>query len=371
MNVWPKLNKSQLWRADWILLGSAILLVCFGLVALYSSTLTDAANFPLFRKQLLIAVLGIFLMLTFALSDYRAFKSYGKVLYTVVVVLLLALLVTGRAVHGSTAWLHLFGGAIQPVEFAKIGLLVLLARYFALHIGESGRWKPVLMSGILMAIAVLLVLLQPDLGSAIILIVIWLVLIFFFGLRLKQWLIIIGLGLAAAIFSWFFLLSGYQHARVLTFINPTGDPLGSGYNVTQSIVAVGSGQFLGRGLGLGSQSQLNFLPEQYTDFIFAAISEELGFLGSLAVLILLATVIIRLMIIAKRSEDDFGTLVCLGLAGWIGFQSFTNLGGALGVLPLTGVTLPLVSAGGSSMVSALIALGVAQSVALRGRHGFQ
>jgi rod shape determining protein RodA len=194
--------------------------------------------------------------------------------------------------------------------------------------------------------------------------------LFFFGASKRQWLLLIGGGLALAATAWFAFLSPYQKARVETFLNPAADPLGSGYNVRQSIVAVGSGQVAGRGIGLGSQSQLNFLPEQYTDFIFSAIAEELGLLGSATILVLLGTMLYRLVIIARRSEDDFGTLVALGLAGWLGVQAFINLGGALGLLPLTGLTLPLVSAGGSSLIAVLVSLGVAQSIALRGRQGF-
>jgi rod shape determining protein RodA len=263
-----------------------------------------------------------------------------------------------------------FGGAIQPVEFAKLALVLALARFFSKHMGEAGRWRPFMISGVWLLALAGLVMLQPDLGSAVILVVIWLTLLFFFGASKRQWLLLIGGGLALAATAWFAFLSPYQKARVETFLNPAADPLGSGYNVRQSIVAVGSGQVAGRGIGLGSQSQLNFLPEQYTDFIFSAIAEELGLLGSATILVLLGTMLYRLVIIARRSEDDFGTLVALGLAGWLGVQAFINLGGALGLLPLTGLTLPLVSAGGSSLIAVLVSLGVAQSIALRGRQGF-
>jgi rod shape determining protein RodA len=309
-------------------------------------------------------------MLAVGLADYRAFRAYSKLLYAGVIALLLVVLVTGRAVRGSTAWIHVFGGAIQPVEFAKLALVLALARFFSKHMGEAGRWRPFMISGVWLLALAGLVMLQPDLGSAVILVVIWLTLLFFFGASKRQWLLLIGGGLALAATAWFAFLSPYQKARVETFLNPAADPLGSGYNVRQSIVAVGSGQVAGRGIGLGSQSQLNFLPEQYTDFIFSAIAEELGLLGSATILVLLGTMLYRLVIIARRSEDDFGTLVALGLAGWLGVQAFINLGGALGLLPLTGLTLPLVSAGGSSLIAVLVSLGVAQSIALRGRQGF-
>lgn len=356
---------------DWFLLGAASLLVCFGLVALYSATLADPANAGLLRKQIAVAVVGVALMLAIGLADYRAFRSYSKLLYLGVAILLVAVLVLGRTVRGSQAWLNLFGATVQPVEFAKLALLLILSRYFSSRIGEAGRWKPFVASGLWLAGLAGLVLLQPDLGSALVLVAIWLVLMFFYRASWKQWLTLIGGGLAVGVFAWFALLSPYQHARVQTFLNPAADPLGSGYNVRQSIVAVGSGQLLGRGIGLGSQSQLNFLPEQHTDFIFSGLAEELGLVGSLAILALIGLLLARLIIIARSSEDDFGTLVCLGLAGWIGCQALINLGGALGLLPLTGVTLPLVSAGGSSLLTLLIALGVAQSVALRSRLGFR
>ncbi len=356
---------------DWFMLGAAALLVCFGLVALYSATLADPANVGLLRKQLAVAVVGVALMLAISLADYRAFRSYSKLIYIGVALLLLAVLAVGRTVRGSQAWLNFFGATIQPVEFAKLALLLMLSRYFSSRIGEAGRWKPFVASGLWLAGLAGLVLLQPDLGSALVLVAIWLVLLFFYRASLKQWLALIGGGVAVALFAWFALLSPYQHARVQNFLNPGADPLGSGYNVRQSIVAVGSGQLLGRGIGLGSQSQLNFLPEQHTDFIFSGLAEELGLVGALAILALLGLLLARLIIIARSSEDDFGTLVCLGLAGWIGCQALINLGGALGLLPLTGVTLPLVSAGGSSLLTLLVALGVAQSVALRSRLGFR
>lgn len=356
---------------DWFLLGSAALLVCFGLVALYSATLADSANAGLLRKQLAVAIVGAALMLAIGLSDYRAFRSYSKIIYIVVAILLVATLLVGRTVRGSQAWISFFGATLQPVELAKLALLLALSRYFSVHIGEAGRWKPLVVSAVWLAGLAGLVLLQPDLGSSLVLIAVWLVLLFFYRASWKQWLTLIGGGVALALFAWFALLSPYQHARVLTFINPGADPLGSGYNVRQSIVAVGSGMVLGRGIGLGSQSQLNFLPEQHTDFIFSGLAEELGLVGALAILGLLGLLLARLVLIARASEDDFGTFVCLGLAGWIGVQATINLGGALGLLPLTGVTLPLVSAGGSSLLTVLIALGVAQSIALRSRLGFR
>lgn len=361
----------QSWRRlDWVLIGAVILLVCFGLVELYSGTLTNSAGWIIFRKQLIIALSGIVLMFVLSFSDYRAYKTFSKIIFFIIVFLLVAVLVAGRAIRGSTAWLQLWGGVVQPVEFAKLALLLILGRYFANHIGEAGQWRPLLVSGLIMASGVGLVLLQPDLGSAVVLVIIWLIMLFFFRLRAKQWWVLIGSGLVIMSVAWFGLLSPYQKDRVLTFLNPTSDPLGSGYNVRQSMVAVGSGQIWGRGIGLGSQSQLKFLPEQHTDFIFASIAEELGLLGAMAVLILLAAIIVRLAVIARRSEDDFGTLVCLGLAGWLGVQSFINIGGCLGLVPLTGLTLPLVSAGGSSLLAVFLSLGLAQSIALRGRHGF-
>ncbi len=356
---------------DWFLLGAAALLVCFGLVALYSATLSDPANVWLLRKQVAVAIVGTALMLAVGLADYRAFRSYSKLLYVGVAMLLVVVLIVGTAIRGSTAWLQLFGATLQPVELAKLALLLVLSHYFSVHIGEAGRWRPFIISGLWLAGLAGLVLLQPDLGSALVLVAIWLVLLFFYRARWRQWLVLIGGGVVLAVFAWFVLLSPYQHARVQTFLNPAADPLGSGYNVRQSIVAVGSGQVLGRGIGLGSQSQLNFLPEQHTDFIFSGLAEELGLVGALAILALTGLLLARLIIIARSSEDDFGTLVCLGLAGWIGSQAVINLGGALGLLPLTGVTLPLVSAGGSSLLTVLIALGLAQSIALRSRLGFR
>lgn len=359
---------ARLRQLDWWMIGAVALLICFSLVALYSGTLSDPGNWSLVRKQLAVAAVGLVGALALASLDYRAFNIYGKAIFLVVLLLLLAVLVTGRAVRGSTAWLNVFGAGLQPVEFAKLGVLLLLSRYFSRNIGESGRWRPLIGSGVLLVACVGLVLLQPDFGSAVIIMAVWAGLVFFFGLRWRQWAVLLATGAAALVAAGLLLFDPYQVQRLVTFIDPAHDPLGSGYNVRQSIVAIGSGQWLGRGIGLGSQSQLNFLPEQYTDFIFSSLAEELGFIGAAGIVALLAVVVVRLVAAARRSEDDFGSFVCLGLAVWVAVQAFINLGGVLGLVPLTGVPLPFVSAGGSSLLALLLAIGIAESVYIRGRR---
>ena len=203
---------------------------------------------------------------------------------------------------------------------------------------------------------------QPDLGSAMILFLTWLAMVLLLPVPKKTILAIFLIILVLAAGAWLFVLQDYQKDRLLTFVQPQRDPLGSGYNVRQSVVAVGSGQVLGRGLALGSQSQLNFLPEQETDFIFAVIAEELGFVGAGLLLLLFASLFLRLYKIARETRDDFGNFLCLGIITYLTIQTFINIGMNLGIAPVTGIPLPLVSYGGSSLVSILIALGIVLNV---------
>ncbi|HLC64269.1 MAG TPA: FtsW/RodA/SpoVE family cell cycle protein, partial [Patescibacteria group bacterium] len=214
---------------------------------------------------------------------------------------------------------------------------------------------------------IVLVMLQPDLGSAMILFFIWLVMVLLLPIRKKTVFIIFLIIVVLAAGAWFFLFKDYQKDRLLTFIQPQLDPLGAGYNVRQSVVAVGSGQLVGRGLALGSQSQLNFLPEQETDFIFAVIAEELGFVGASLLLILFFSLLVRLYRIAQQTRDDFGNMLALGVITYLTVQTFINMGMNMGIAPVTGVPLPLVSYGGSSLLSVLIALGIVLNIHLKNR----
>ncbi|NBS41611.1 rod shape-determining protein RodA, partial [bacterium] len=270
-------------------------------------------------------------------------------------------------VNGTTGW-YVFGPvSLQPVEFMKVALAVTLAAYFSRRARPDFGWRELFESGAIVAVPVFLVLQQPDLGSAALLIGMWGILVLYAGMK-KRHLFALGAAFAVvSVVAWTFLLAPYQKDRILTFANPGADPRGQGYNVTQAIIAVGAGRLFGSGLGFGSQSQLKFLPESQTDFIFAVVSEELGFIGVCLVLSAYALVFVRIWQIARKTRDDFTAFLLLAIGGVTFVQFFINAGMNLGLLPVTGVALPLVSYGGSSLLSTLFMLGIVESVAMRSR----
>jgi len=280
---------------------------------------------------------------------------------------LVAVVVFGRELKGTTGWIIIGPFSLQPVEFAKVACLVLLARYFSDNAREFYMLKHIIISGLIVLFYVGLVMLQPDLGSALVMVGIWVVMILFTGLPKKYLLWLLAIFVVTVTCAWFFVFAPYQKARIMVFLNPGLDPQGRGYNVLQSITAVGSGQLFGRGLSLGSQSSLRFLPEPGTDFIFAVIAEDLGFFGVLLTVGLLAFIIYRLFGIMSLSQDDQGSYLILGIVAMILVQSFINIGMNMGISPVTGIPLPLVSGGGSSLWSMMIALGMVQSVYVRNR----
>jgi rod shape determining protein RodA len=355
-------------RFDW-LLGGAVFLTCgLGLVSLFS--LADASSFPFFYRQLVWVVIGTVLMLMASFVDFRLFRTQSFVVFILYIfaVILLAIVLAGSfAVRGVEAWLKFGSVYFQPAELAKIALIILLAKFFSKRHIEIYRIRHLLVSGLYLALPAGLVLLQPDLGSVIVLVSIWVAIVLFSGMKLKHFFILLFLGGILAISAWNFALAPYQKARISTFINPYADSQGAGYQMIQSMIAVGSGQILGKGLGYGSQSHLNFLPEAETDFIFAAFAEEWGFAGVLAMLSILFLVLWRIIAIGQKASDNFSRLYSLGFAAYIFTQSFIHIGMNIGVMPITGITLPFVSYGGSSLVISLIGVGILQNIKINAR----
>ncbi|MDD5040741.1 MAG: rod shape-determining protein RodA [Patescibacteria group bacterium] len=356
-------------KFDWQLVLVAVLLVAFGLMAINSiDSANPSSGFANFKKQFVFAGIGLALMVTIGMLDYRYLKTYAYVLVGFGALLLVAVLLFGTTVRGTKGWFNLFGGQpFQPVELVKVFLIILLARLFAGWRAEIVHLKHLLITLTIAIPIIALVLLQPDLGSAIILFAILLGMLALVIRRRAYWVAIIVVILVVVTVSWLFILKDYQKDRVLSFLDPSRDPYGSGYNIKQSIIAVGSGNIAGRGLGLGPQSTLNFLPAQETDFIYAVIAEDLGFTGSALVLACFAFAVYRLIRAARLAKDDFGTLVLSGIALYIIIQGTINIGMNIGLLPIAGVPLPFVSYGGSSLIASLIGLGVAQSIIVRGR----
>ncbi len=358
ISAWQKL--------DWALLLAVLILLILSISVLYSLSLnTEDTSFVVFKKQIVFALSGLVLFFLAAKINYQFWFTYSKLIFIFFVLILAILIIVGTAVRGTTGWLTLGPLTIQPVEFAKIALVIILAKYFSDHAADFKRWRHIIVSGLLTFIFVALVILQPDLGSALVLLGTWVVMLLFTGISKQHFFWLSGIFIAVSLASWFWLLKEYQKFRILTFINPSLDPQGQGYNVIQSIIAVGSGQLFGRGLALGSQSNLRFLPEPGTDFIFAVISEYLGLVGVTVLLFLFGFLFYRLFLIMRRAQDNFGSYLVLGFLAMLLVQIFINIGMNMGISPVTGIPLPLVSAGGSSLWATMIALGIVQNIRIR------
>jgi rod shape determining protein RodA len=361
------MNFNFLFKIDKTLFISIAALILIGLIIIfstsYSSTGTDFLNF---KKQLIFSIVGIILMFAASFFDYRALKNYTGIFYIFACFILVAVLYSGSLVRGTSSWFSFGFFNFQPAEFVKIIIIIILAKYLSQTSNSLGDLKKIIVSGIYLSLPVLLIIFQPDFGSALIIIFVWFAMLFIVGINKKYMALILILGLFVSTLSWSYALKDYQKDRIITFINPQSDPHDSGYNVIQSIIAVGSGEIWGNGLGRGSQSQLNFLPEKHTDFIFAVVAEEMGFIGVLLVLGFFGIIFYRFFYIIKEAQDNFGRLFVLGTAFMLMFHIVINAGMNMGIMPVTGIPLPFVSYGGSSLISMLIMLGLTQSVYIKG-----
>lgn len=356
-------------RFDWWLFIILVIIVATGLILIYSTTTTEAQQFSdVFLRQLLAFSLGLVVIFFLSFVDYEVFKRYAYVLYGLLIVLLVGVLVFGVELRGTKGWFDFGVLYFQPSEFGKVVLLIILSRYFASVSGKPSRFQFVVVSGLITLIPFILVLLQPDLGSALVYLAIWLGLLFFSGLKKRYIAFLFTGGFLASVFAWFFVLRDYQKARIISFLNPGADPLGSGYNLIQSKIAIGSGGVFGSGLGRGSQGQLSFLPERHTDFVFAVLNEELGFFGGALLLSFFMILFWRIISIGRRSRDEFGIMFSIGVICMFLFQILVNAGMNLGIMPITGIPLSLVSYGGSSLVTILMLFGILQSINVRGRN---
>lgn len=362
----PRSYFQKLRYFDWLMLSAVLLLCAFSLAALYGiATGFEPLDLSNLSKQIVFIALGIAVMLIMASFNPLRFSQYATFGYLGGGLLLCAVLWFGQTLRGTTGWFTFAGLGFQPVEVAKLALIVMLARLFSQGTSDgklSGR--TVLSSAALTAVYVGLALLQPDFGSAVVLIIIWFGMLIFCGVSMRQVAVIAALLLAMATVGWGFFLKDYQRGRIISFLQPAADPYGRGYQVRQSIIAVGAGQFLGRGLGFGSQSQLKFLPASQTDFIFAVIAEELGFLGAGAVIAAYFVLFYRLLVAARRAGSDFSATLILGIGVLLFAQVMINIGMNIGMLPVTGIGLPFLSYGGSYLVITFSLLGMAQAVSI-------
>ncbi len=332
-------------------LGSALLLSISILVIFSSSS-------SLAFQQATFALLGFAIFFLVSRFDYRLFKNLSFYIYLVVIVLLVVVMFLGIETRGSIRWISLGFLNIQPSEFAKPALILMLASFWERNLPS---WKNIGKSILISLPVIFLVFEQPDLGSALTLFAIWMGMLIPAKISFKKVLLLFLTLIMLTPLVWF-NLENYQKERIFSFISPYEDPLGIGYNIIQSTIAVGSGQLTGRGLGQGTQSRLQFLPESRTDFIYAFIAEELGFLGSMIIVSLFFFIIAYCLRIAEKARDKFGYLIIFGVISMLFFQSFVNIGMNIGILPITGITLPLVSYGGSSLLATLISLGFVLSI---------
>ncbi len=349
---------------DWLLFWPVFLLSLIGLVVIYSLIINNVnLDYSRFYKQLFFVVSGLIIFFVLSFIDYRSVRSYVWLWYFLALILLFGLIFFGRNIRGTTGW-YTFGiFNFQPAELLKPILALTLAHF--LSVTKRKELSLVIASGIVYFLPVILIILQPDFGVALVFIFLWLAIIFLKKISLKSWLVIILLILILSLVSWQFALKNYQKERFLNFFSSDYDVRGSGYNLRQSILAIGSGEFLGRGLGLGPQSQLKFLPEAQTDFIFAVIAEELGFLGSMIIFALYLFLFSRMARIVKNSRDDFTFYFSFSLSFLIIMQTLVNLGMNMGLMPITGLPLPFISYGGSALLSLFIMVGLLESIAMR------
>jgi len=341
---------------DWLLVLFMIPVLGAGLVTMNS--FTGESSF--FNHQLIWIGISFIFLLAFSLVDFRFLKRTDILvsLFLIFSALLILLFIFGHTSGGAQSWFSFGGFSFQPADMMKLVVILMLAKYFSRRHIEIGNFKHILISGLYAFIPFMLVFLQPDFGSAIIIFFIWFGMTLVSGISKKHLLVVIGIMLVSFAVLWGFIFAPYQKARIITFIDPLSDIHGSGYNVYQSTIAVGSGQLFGKGVGFGTQSRLNFLPEFETDFIFAAFSEEWGFVGVSILFILFGLIIWRILKMALLGTSNFEILYGLGLAMYFMTHFIINIGMNIGIMPVTGITLPFMSYGGSHLLTEFIGLGI-------------
>ncbi|MFT7327974.1 MAG: rod shape determining protein RodA [Crocinitomicaceae bacterium] len=362
--------KSFLKKIDWWIVASLVPL--FGLSLATMSSFSDVAGFLASRQLLwiVISMAAFFVVSSLDLSFLKKSKTLMAV-YLFGVALLLSLVFIGSTTKGATSWIDFGGFSFQPSDLIKLMLILVLAKYLARRHVEIKSMKHLLITAAYFFIPFLLIFLQPDFGSAIILFFIWFGMILVAGISKKHLLMLFTVGFAAFMVMWVFVFKEYQKDRIRTFIDPLSDIQGTGYNAYQSTIAVGSGQLIGKGVGYGTQSRLNFLPEHETDFIFAATSEEWGFVGSAIILILFGIISLRILIIGFSMNSNFELLFAVGLALYLMSHVLINIGMNIGVMPVTGVTLPFMSYGGSHLLVEMVALGMLMSFRKQSRSVYK
>ena len=360
---------------DWLLMAAVAGLLVLGTLLVWSATtarddLTGGDPTTYLRKQLVNIAIGLVLMVMVMATDHRWVRILAPAVYVASLGGLVLVLTNGATINGSRSWVQLGGLSIQPAEFAKLAVVIGMALVVAERAEGRRRrtvdWIDVVLMLLIAGVPAVLILLQPDLGTMLVLSATVFGVLAASGAP-RRWLVLLaGSGVTVALVAVAMgLLEDYQVDRFLAFTNPALDPRGAGYNTEQARIAVGNGGLLGEGLFQGSQTHSGFVPEQHTDFVFTVAGEELGLVGSGLLILLLGVLVWRALVIASRADDVFGRIGAAGIACWLGFQAFQNIGMCLGIMPVTGVPLPLVSYGGSSMFAVLLAVGLLQNIHVR------
>ncbi|MGH2404834.1 MAG: rod shape-determining protein RodA [bacterium] len=355
-------------EVDWVLVGVTLLLAAYGVIVLVSAT-HGSPEAPVFlRARVLHLVLGAVALVAAAAYDYRKLGGRWPILYAAALVLLASVFVAGEARLGAQRWISLGPlGSLQPSELAKLAIIVTLAR----HLDQAksfSRLRSLFPFIAHVGVPMLLIVKQPDLGTAMVLVAVWAAMLYVAGGRARD-LAAVGAGGAAMMPLLWGFLHDYQRRRLMAFLDPSADPLGAGYALIQSKIAVGSGQLFGKGLFAGTQNLLRFIPEQHTDFIFTVVGEELGLLGGTVLLALYALWLWRALVIAAEARDRLGGLIATGVATMVAFHVIINVGMTIGLLPITGIPLPFLSYGGSALLATLAGTGLLLSIGLRRRMG--
>ncbi len=360
---------------DFYILVTVILLSLYGCLIIYSATgfgniAMSVDPFYFLRRQLIFFITGMIIFVILSFFDYYKIKRYWIPLYLINIAILIIVLFLGESIHSSTSWLGWGIFKLQPSEFAKIWIILSYAAFLSERKGQVSTFKDFFYSILLFGIPIFLIMLQPDLGTASVYIGILIGMMFVAEVRF----LFIGIAAVLGTTSIFLvlrfgLIKDYIIKRFIVFLNPNVDPFGAGYNLTQSKIAIGSGQILGKGLFLGTQTNLNYIPEHHTDFVFSVLGEELGLVGAAVLLVLYMILVWRCFHVARKSKDLFGVYICVGVASLLICQSFVNIGMTIGLMPITGIPLPFISSGGSSLISFLVAFGLVESIYIRSRKG--
>jgi rod shape determining protein RodA len=358
-----RLNRRLLLSFDWLWLLSLLLLAGAGLTAIWSTTQGTNLSYYVGRQFIYLCLsLVVFLVLLY--FDYHIYTDYVIIAYLAGMAVLVLVLVIGHTVHANKSWLNLGIFSFQPSELMKVLVIVALAKYYADTERDYLEVPELVMGGLIILGPMLLVMLQGDLGTAVTFVPIYAGLSYLGGLQRKHVLVLL-LATALILPAGWMMLKDYQRGRIQTVLNPSSDPHGLGYQPQQSKIAIGSGRFLGKGFKQGTQGQLGFLPARHTDFVFAVLAEERGFLGSITLLALFLTVTLRLLRAGREAKDKIGTMVIMGVFSLFLFHVLINAGMVMGLLPIAGIPLPLVSAGGSSLLSYFAAMGLCMNINMR------